>query len=315
MIHLILLSYAITVVFGTMNAVYTFQAYKTLKYNYLRYFFIYTIVFLVLIFSGQILEYFYINIMGGRFNDFPFEVVLFWEFLLAIGEVVLLFAIGRTLFEMKELKTNKAFNITAGIVIVIYLIFYIGIYLANISELRQKWLIDSINALSYLRHLSIILFIGWLVIKKKPGEKIKSHLVFGVFFLVKYISYFIISKSFIFYTGYYINSVLLLPISIFPYLWIKYFLLKEKCEHEVSYNTSLPEKLETDFNISPREYDIISLILKGKSNKEIQSALIISHSTVKNHLYSIYQKMNINSRLQLVSLILEKGNGNNGNHN
>jgi len=55
-------------------------------------------------------------------------------------------------------------------------------------------------------------------------------------------------------------------------------------------------------NISNRELEIIRLILRGKSNREIEETLFISLNTVKNHLYNIYQKLNIENRHQLMAL-------------
>ena len=43
--------------------------------------------------------------------------------------------------------------------------------------------------------------------------------------------------------------------------------------------------------------EVIQLILAGKSNKDLESVMFISPSTVKNHLYNIYRKCNINDRL------------------
>lgn len=56
-------------------------------------------------------------------------------------------------------------------------------------------------------------------------------------------------------------------------------------------------------NISPRELEIVHLIAKGKSNKDIENQLFISSHTVKNHIYNIYQKLNINNRFQLIDLV------------
>ena len=56
------------------------------------------------------------------------------------------------------------------------------------------------------------------------------------------------------------------------------------------------------FQISQREKEIILLLLKGKSNKEIEDALFIAMGTVKNHIYSVYQKIGVKNRAQLLTL-------------
>ena len=61
--------------------------------------------------------------------------------------------------------------------------------------------------------------------------------------------------------------------------------------------------LFSKYNISEREQEIILLILKGKSNKEIEDELFISLKTVKNHIYNIYQKLKVNNRFQLINLL------------
>jgi len=60
------------------------------------------------------------------------------------------------------------------------------------------------------------------------------------------------------------------------------------------------------FGITEREKEIISLLLKGFNNREISDKLFISLNTVKTHIYSIYQKTNVNNRLELANLIKEK---------
>jgi DNA-binding CsgD family transcriptional regulator len=55
--------------------------------------------------------------------------------------------------------------------------------------------------------------------------------------------------------------------------------------------------------LSTREGEILSLLLRGKSNKEIERALFISSYTVRNHIYNIYQKLGVGSRLQLMNFV------------
>jgi DNA-binding CsgD family transcriptional regulator len=57
------------------------------------------------------------------------------------------------------------------------------------------------------------------------------------------------------------------------------------------------------YNITPREKEIIELIISGKSNQEIGKCLFISIQTVKNINYNIYKKTNIKNRIQLINLV------------
>jgi ligand-binding sensor domain-containing protein/DNA-binding CsgD family transcriptional regulator len=57
------------------------------------------------------------------------------------------------------------------------------------------------------------------------------------------------------------------------------------------------------FDLTKREREILALILQGKSNKEIETALFISHKTVNNHIYNLYQKMRVRNRLALVNAV------------
>jgi DNA-binding CsgD family transcriptional regulator/streptogramin lyase len=58
-----------------------------------------------------------------------------------------------------------------------------------------------------------------------------------------------------------------------------------------------------EHNISKREMEIIKLLMAGRSNKQIEDELYISLNTVKKHIYNIYQKLNVESRHQLITII------------
>jgi DNA-binding CsgD family transcriptional regulator len=53
------------------------------------------------------------------------------------------------------------------------------------------------------------------------------------------------------------------------------------------------------FGVSARETEIVELIIKGLSNKEIADRLCISVDTVKKHSYNSYKKLNVQNRVQL----------------
>ena len=65
------------------------------------------------------------------------------------------------------------------------------------------------------------------------------------------------------------------------------------------------DRVCSEFRLSSRERDLVHMIVKGKSNKNIEQELFISPHTVKNHIYHIFQKTGMKSRGQLMRLILQ----------
>ncbi|WP_425495301.1 response regulator transcription factor [Paenibacillus tengchongensis] len=61
-----------------------------------------------------------------------------------------------------------------------------------------------------------------------------------------------------------------------------------------------------EWGISPREEEVLELIVQGKTNKEIAAALFISEHTVKNHLSRIFHKMNVTDRSQIIALVYKR---------
>lgn len=62
--------------------------------------------------------------------------------------------------------------------------------------------------------------------------------------------------------------------------------------------------VETVESLTPREKEILILLLKGASDREISDHLLISIHTVKEYGKSIRRKYNVKSRLQLISALL-----------
>ncbi|MDI6812397.1 MAG: response regulator transcription factor [Desulfitobacteriaceae bacterium] len=52
------------------------------------------------------------------------------------------------------------------------------------------------------------------------------------------------------------------------------------------------------YGLSERELEIVAYVVKGASNREVGQALFISEKTVKNHLSSIFRKLNVEDRTQ-----------------
>ncbi|MGN8226274.1 response regulator transcription factor [Gracilimonas sp. BCB1] len=60
------------------------------------------------------------------------------------------------------------------------------------------------------------------------------------------------------------------------------------------------EKARKSLGISDRELDVLEHLGKGHSNQEIANKLFISINTVKTHLSSVYQKLEVSRRSMAV---------------
>ena len=56
--------------------------------------------------------------------------------------------------------------------------------------------------------------------------------------------------------------------------------------------------------LSPREEDVVKLLMEGMQNREIARTLNLSGHTIKNYLFNIYEKLGISSRTELLLYIL-----------
>jgi LuxR family maltose regulon positive regulatory protein len=59
--------------------------------------------------------------------------------------------------------------------------------------------------------------------------------------------------------------------------------------------------------LSERELQVLCLLSEGKSNQAIADELVLATGTVKRHLYNIYGKLNVRSRLECVARTRELG--------
>jgi DNA-binding NarL/FixJ family response regulator len=59
--------------------------------------------------------------------------------------------------------------------------------------------------------------------------------------------------------------------------------------------------------LTSRERQVLELVAKGASNKEIARALVLSENTVKNHLRNILEKLHLNNRTQAAAYALKRG--------
>jgi non-specific serine/threonine protein kinase len=65
-----------------------------------------------------------------------------------------------------------------------------------------------------------------------------------------------------------------------------------------------PNNMATASRLSAREREVAELVVHGKSNREIADALFLSERTVESHVSSIFNKLNVRSRVELAGAVL-----------
>jgi DNA-binding NarL/FixJ family response regulator len=59
--------------------------------------------------------------------------------------------------------------------------------------------------------------------------------------------------------------------------------------------------------LTKREEDIVSLVLEGKTNREIALGLGLSEHTIKNRLFRLFKKLGVSCRSELIAYSLQQG--------
>jgi DNA-binding NarL/FixJ family response regulator len=60
-------------------------------------------------------------------------------------------------------------------------------------------------------------------------------------------------------------------------------------------------------DLTPRELQILELLAQGSTNKQIAGSLDISDNTVRHHVNSIMEKLQVSDRTEAVAMALRSG--------
>jgi ligand-binding sensor domain-containing protein/DNA-binding CsgD family transcriptional regulator len=93
--------------------------------------------------------------------------------------------------------------------------------------------------------------------------------------------------------------LMVLLLSVLLYQWQRSHI--RRVAAKIRTEAAMDEML-SKFSVSPREKEIVVLLLKDKTNKEIADQLFIELSTVKIHVHHIFGKLCVRNRAQLLRL-------------
>lgn len=88
--------------------------------------------------------------------------------------------------------------------------------------------------------------------------------------------------------------------------WLSQKLVLKLFEKSSENNNGVQNNTSSDL-LTKRELEVVSMIGEGMNNKQIAKKMFISETTVRHHLSSIYAKLNVNDRLNLVIHAYQNG--------
>lgn len=81
-------------------------------------------------------------------------------------------------------------------------------------------------------------------------------------------------------------------------------------EHGETFRASLPEEAFPE--LTPREIEVLALIAQGENNRQISEKLVITDKTVRNHITSIFSKLQVADRAAAIIQARKAGLGKTG---
>lgn len=314
MSHLIILILVLNLITGTAVYLYVLSAARKFRQPFMK-----TLLAYIVSFNGLVIVYFiYTYVMTNVFGSNPREiflhpllssVLLFVVYCAEFGFTVSFFRLVRQLQNRKMTAWTKGFFVLWGSV------FFVGsAYSLLLFFKDMRWQLFYWIHAAWLFSLVVIILTVLITALVSAGEKgadQNSLRSFARLFLAGYAAFALLNLDYYFFhTGFqkYYDPILLLLINLCPFLWLKFFFEKQFRYTEAEDIENKLSNFCAKFGISTREQDIIVQVMQGKTNKDIEKVLFISHNTVKNHLYSVYQKAGVKSRSELIHHISQMNN-------
>ena len=92
-------------------------------------------------------------------------------------------------------------------------------------------------------------------------------------------------------------------------LWFERRVIMETISKLIEEKKDLPQKLPSQkyAALTEREWEVLTCLCQGMKNKIIAENLFITETTVRHHLNSIFEKLNVKNRLALATLAFKDG--------
>ncbi|MEJ5284918.1 MAG: response regulator transcription factor [Brevinematia bacterium] len=254
-----------------------------------------------------VLEYSYIYSKGLNIV-FPIPFVSLYNILWGIFWIYFFYVLPNYIYHLSVKDVPKFIRIVFIIfcsLSIPYVVFSFldsgGLFFKIINRVMEFLLI------SIVIFSMIVLFLNRNKIKVKSMKRyINGLLIYFSTYSLVVVSNYLVKDRFEFYKifGTHYPST-----SVFILIWFLInlnFVLKE-LYYEEFVEIKIPVNLKKDYQLTDREMEILEMLIKRLTNKEISRQLFISIPTVKTHLANIYQKLDVRNRDELLSFLREEG--------
>ena len=300
--------YFLSLALGAGTVLTAFKLTKTYRSGYLTAYLHFLICFNILAFLKLILTYFAPRLVGATFNETIADLHTLLLFLIFPLIPMCIYFFNKFVFGFFGNQISKPVKVA-------YLLFWLAVCTGFVVGIKLK--LERVNPeflkLTFLVYLAaVILFLTLSLIrslfmaKNSPdGERRKAFKNFGLIYTA---CFFLYGAVFVLFSNPYSGSpaeyLILFSLHLPPIIYLGSFLKNYHLTHPVD-RRSTPdwESFAAHHGISPREVEIIRLLIAGKSNRDIEEELFISIKTVKNHIFNIYRKTKIKNRIQLINLV------------
>jgi DNA-binding CsgD family transcriptional regulator len=303
--HVLILLDAAALVIGIWAIVYTQQIYRIYKRAFLKSLAHYAVFLNLAVLVSLAARYLWTNLFGGdpQTASLFMALMALTVFTAGVGRA---YSFTKVVFWLRDKEPPRIVSQMLGIAALPFFISYIYGWRQFVEQGSARWIGSTSLVLSLSATAVIIASLVVLWTRKpaglSPGRK-KSINGFVILFLTSYAalaSVYLLPRS----VSAYVSSPMILWLSLLPLIWLKGYFEKNEVSVYSQESSETLELIAGEFKISKREREIMELVLQGKRNKDIENLLYISGSTVKNHIYNLYQKVGVKSRVQLIQLVM-----------
>jgi DNA-binding CsgD family transcriptional regulator len=311
MAHITIFGYIIIVMVGLWTIFLTHHTHQRLRLPVLKFLEYYIIAFNLWIFVYVVAKYSVVNLWERGFQSANAVLLIPALFFVAFG---LAHSLVNVTARLRGRENAGALNRALAFAAVVFATAYAVGFIEFWRKATLKGLtVTSVVLVFTVLLVAVVVLIDLVLRTPRSFDPDRRRVLrgFGLLMLLGYVPYTVAGLL----PGSYDLTVCLVAqlwLNLAPIVWIQRFFVPYHERLSLADSDGVLDILARDYKISKREREVMGLIVEGKSNKQIQEQLFISPHTVKNHIYNLYQKLEINSRSQLLSLVMKTNDAGSG---